>query len=316
MAGPPLAYSLPAFYPDAYQDVPRKLEYLCELGFQWVTLHPTYAVHDDVSPQIDPSGPDVAIAVAAARSFGLQVRLEPHLDWFTTLNGGEYDWRRRMYIRPDHAYLEEILSPLAALGPDELTIGSELDVSAYEFADLWDDVAERMKLEGFAVGHKLNHDFRSSRRVIRRELNFEREARGLAPRLPVGFGLRLSQYLRRLDYVAISFYPPREWRLDPRYVIGEFGLGSTDLSQPWYFDADTFRTPEGLAIRRSWYLRFLEWLQTRSGRAACFWTAGHFDVLGVMHPEWRDDAVVDAVREYNQASPYLRYSQPGSSSIS
>jgi hypothetical protein len=207
-----------------------------------------------------------------------------------------------MYVDPMRDYFDIVLSPLAALQPDELTLGSELDVSAYEFADEWTEVAERLSGLGIALGHKLNHDWRSARRQIREELNIERTGRGLRPKLPAGFGWKLRQYLSHVDYVAVSFYPSGRWELDGDYTIGEFGLGSTNITKPWHFDASTFRSADDFALRRDWYVRFLGWLGMRTGRAACFWTAGHFDVLGVMHPQWRDDAIVEAVCAYNAPS--------------
>ena len=210
-----------------------------------------------------------------------------------------------MYLDPSGPYFDRILTPVAELLPDELTLGSELDVSAYEFADRWGECATRLRPLGIALGHKLNHDWRSAREAVRAEGNVERVRRGLLPRGRWGYGRALERYLPLLDYVAVSYYPSSDvWDLDPGFTIGEFGLGSTDVRRPWYFDAATFRTPGDFAIRTAWYLKFLEWLRTRDGRAACFWTAGHFDVLGVMNPEWRDDRIVEAVVDYNtQASP-------------
>lgn len=242
-------------------------------------------------------GPDTAFACGTARELGFRVRIEPHLDWETTLSGGPYEWRRRMYLDPTKAYFDQVLAPLAALAPDELTLGSELDVSVYEFRDQWMEVNRRI-----GGGHKLNHDaLGSARRSIKDEINSERAKRGLDRRwrLPDP-----SSYLDALDYVAVSWYVP-DWRPAPAgCVIGELGLGSTDTLRPWHFDAATFQTPEDFAIRRRWYREALEWLRSvQSPRAACFWTAGHFDVLGIMNPQWRDDNIVEAVRAYNQASP-------------
>ncbi|MBC8164759.1 MAG: hypothetical protein H7Y20_02670, partial [Bryobacteraceae bacterium] len=99
-------------------------------------MHPTYAVRDGEQPEIDVSyGPyNVTETFTIARDLGLKIRLEPHLDWQQTLSGGAYEWRRRMYINPAGRYFEQILAPLAQLKPDEFTLGSELDVSSYEFS--------------------------------------------------------------------------------------------------------------------------------------------------------------------------------------
>lgn len=269
------------------------METLRGLQFRWVTLHPTYPVTDALEPEIGP-GPDTVAAFVIAKELGFAVRIEPHLDFNSTV----YEWRRRMYVDPSKAYLRDVLQPLAALRPDELTLGSELDASAYEFRDEW--IAVRWQL-GIG-GHKLNHDaLGSGRASIKDEINSERAKRGLSRRwrLP-----DIRPYLQELDYVALSWYQP-DWRpLPAGFVVGELGLGSTDISRPWHFDAATFRTAEDFAIRTRWYLEAIDWLQaTDSPRAACFWTAGHYDILGVMNPEWRDDAVVEAVRAYNQASP-------------
>jgi hypothetical protein len=266
---PPLAYSLPAFHPSDWAEAPWWLELLRQFGFGWVTLHPTYIVHDGLRIG---EGPDPAEPLMAARSLGLRVRLEPHLDYESTLTGGPYRWRRDMLVDPAGEYFEKVLGPCAELGPDELTLGSELDDSAAAFPEQWSSVAGR--LAGVRCGHKLNHDWLADDRTI--------------------------EYLKGLDYVALSWYVPDLRPLPDGYVIGEFGLGSADVTRPWHFDAATFDTPEALAVRRAWYLQRLSWLEgTVSPGAACFWTAGHFDVLGVVDERWRDQDVLDAVRLYN-----------------
>ena len=281
---PSLAYSLPAFRPDGYRPAPQWLGTLRELGFRSVVLHPTYAVFEDLRIDVL-AAPSIADAVGAARTLGMAVRLEPHLDWWPTLHGGSYEWRRSMRVDPQGEYFDVVLGPAAALAPDELTIGSELDLSAYEFTSQWEATAERLRGGLSRIGHKVNHDvFASEWRPDKKR--------------------RLRRYLDNLDFKAMSFYPAGEWTLPEGWTIGEFGLGSTDITRPWHFDASTFQTAEDFSIRQDWYLRFFEWLPVSGAiGAAAFWTAGHFDVLGVMHPEWRDDAVLEAVRAYNYASP-------------
>ena len=174
-----------------------------------------------------------------------------------------------MLVHPSGEYLDQVLRPMAELEPDELTLGSELDLSVDAFADQW-SLARGSVQGSAALGHKLNHDWMG--------------------------GEPMLAYLRELDYVALSWYVS-DWRPLPEgYVIGEMGLGSIDASRPWHFDASTFGDDRALALRRDWYLRLLAWLrQQDSPKAACFWTAGHFDVLGIMNRRWRDDAVVEAV---------------------
>lgn len=297
----PLSYSLPAFHPSGYDNVRRWLENLRELHFRWVTFHPTWLVYDESPLRIRPDAPDVTAAVAIAREFGLRVQLEPHLDWERTLTGGPYKWRRSMHVDPAGDYFDIVLAPMAALEPDRLTLGSELDVSVNEFMDEWIQVAIEVagRFPGVIVGHKLNHDALPTRRFT------------------------LGRYLRCLTYVAFSFYPAiefddaagdlvRELRYlagpAPEFAIGEFGLGCTDVTRPWHFDALTFRTPEDFEVRRDYYFRFLEWLETQpyTESPVTFWTAGHFDFLGVLEQPglaaFRDDALRTAVTEYNRLS--------------
>jgi hypothetical protein len=284
----PLSYSLPAFRPDGWDAAAEWLHAVRGLGFSWVTLHPAYAVADTDPPHIETSNvPPVAPVVAEARRLGLRVRIEPHLDFESTLRG-EYEWRRRMLVDPSAEYFQLVLRPLAALLPDEMTLGSELDVSVVRYTREWREVAAELRPLGIALGHKLNHDWDAAAAFMDR--------------------WQVRRYLRLLDYRAVSFYTAEPWSLAGQWVIGEFGLGSTDIARPWYFGADRrFLTELDFAVRREWYLRFFEWLKGREGRAASFWTVGQFDVLGVMDSRWRDDAVVDAVRAYNaaaaQASP-------------
>ena len=247
------------------------------LGFGWVTLHPTFAVIDVDPPAIRSDNvPDAGPVVAEARRLGLRVRMEPHLDFESTLTG-RFEWRKRMMVDPSAEYFDKVLEPLVELTPDELTLGSELDDSAHAFAGQWRDVFDRLEPMGVALGHKLNHDWTWS--------------------------LGLWRYLRKLDYVAVSFYTPEPWRLDEKYVVGEFGLGSTDESRPWYFGEDLrFRSEADFAARRGWYQRFLRWLSGRDGRAASFWTVGQFDVLGLFDPQWLDEGIVASVRDYNDSA--------------
>ncbi len=278
----PLAYSLPAFGASGYDRAEEWLDQLRELGFHWVVLHPTYAVQPDLT--IDaPAVLSIGAVMAHARSLGMQVRLEPHLDWWPTLHGGPYEWRKSMLIDPAGDYWDQVLAPAADLEPDELTLGSELDLSVYRFVDSWSGVAERLG-GGARLGHKVNHD------VFASEWRPDRK-------------WRLRRYLDGLDYKAMSFYMPGEWRIDPGWTIGEFGLGSTDVDRPWHFDAATFATEDAWEVRREWYLQFLDWLPSSgSTGAAAFWTAGHFDVLGVMDPGWGDVKIVEAVRGYLKAT--------------
>jgi hypothetical protein len=293
---PPLSYSLPAFGPAGFADVRKWLDNLRELNFRWVTFHPTWLVYDEMPPRIRPDAPDVYSGVKYARELGLNVQIDPHLDWETTLTGGPYDWRRRMRLDPAGPYFDIVLQPMAALKPDRLTLGSELDVSVYEFTGKWVEVAARF--EAIAIGHKLNHDV------------FER-----------GNGKGLRDYLHRLDYVAFSFYPKIEFEdaagdlvrdlreiagPAPEFVIGEFGLGCTDITKPWHFESSAFSTPEHFEVRRDYYLRFLEWAAAQPYTASpiTFWTAGHYDFLGVLEQPgleaFRDDLLREAVSEYNR----------------
>lgn len=282
----PLSYSLPAFRPDGWDAAADWLGELRALGFSWVTLHPTYAVADIDPPLIRVENvPAVEPVVAEARRQGMRVRMEPHLDFESTLRG-MYEWRRRMLVDPSGDYFDKLLQPLASMFPDELTLGSELDVSVVEFSREWREVAARLRSTGIALGHKLNHDWDGAAGFFGRR--------------------RVERYLGELDYRAVSFYTAEPWELGEDWAIGEFGLGSADVNRPWYFGEDRrFASESDFAARREWYLRFLRWLGNREGRAASFWTVGQFDVLGVMDPRWRDAAVVEAVRDYNagQASP-------------
>ena len=319
---PPLSYSLPAFHPDGYRSAPRALDNLRALGFRWVTLHPTWLVYDEAPPRIRADAPDVGAVVRHARALGLRVLLEPHLDWESTLTGGPYDWRRRMYLDPSRAYYDTVIAPMAALEPDALTLGSELDVSLFEFPDRWSELADRFST-GIALGHKLNHDvFHRGRASIRHSLRAERVRHGAAARLRWRTGRAVAAYFRRLDYAAFSFYPDVDFETSareiaeglragsgdappPDFAVGEFGLGCNDPSKPWHFDASTFQTAADFDLRREYYLHFLAWVagQPYTSRPVSFWTAGHYDFLGALEQagqeRFRDEALRAAVAEYN-----------------
>lgn len=322
----PLSYSLPAFQPGGYENAGARLQDLKDLGFLWVTFTPTFLVYDETPMRIDVSrGPgmdELKSAVATARELGIRIQIDPHLDFETTLTGGPYEWRRRMYFSPKDAYLQELLYPLAGLDPDALTLGSELDVSLAACPEEWAEV--RQLIRGIYIGHKLNHDsLDAGSASIRQALNAERVRLGeghvgrLAYRNRVA---KVREYLSTLNYVAFSFYPDttgdakfvesarrirdrlcKSAGKHPCFAIGEFGLGSADLSRPWHCDANTFCTPEALAVRRQYYLDFLDALAAAPDvfgtHPASFWTVGHFDFL---QGAFRDEELRAAVQRYNR----------------
>ncbi len=352
MTNPPLSYSLPAWVPDGYTGYQAWLDDLQSLGFRWVTFTPTYLVYDAVPMRIDVSrGPAIgqlAEAVQYAVESGFQVRMEPHLDFETTLTGGPYEWRRRMYFSPLGQYSDEVVQPLMAMlrgvaRPDtrlEFTLGSELDISTVEFSADW---AQLIQPSGISIGHKINHDSLEVESPILEVLNALRVRRGLVPAARRHYRVKvrdLGAYLGRLDYVAFSFYPKvrgpgaSQFAMDfrrravdlaerlktaagdgPAFVIGEFGLGSSDTSRPYHLDPATFlNKPEAFELRRQYYLGFLEFLRSSKDlvgdRGSAFWTVTYFDFLGVMRSpgmeEFRDDLLRQSVQEYNeeiQASP-------------
>jgi hypothetical protein len=280
-------------------------------------------VNDGTELRIDSaSAPSLVEAIEAARHYGFDVTIEPHLDWVATLTGGPYEWRRRMHLDPSAQYFDDVLGPLSLLRPDSLTLGSELDVSLVEFPEQWAEVGAAFP--DISVGHKINHDFFDAGRA---PLNEERTRRGLKKTGWLDFRDRIAsvkEYLKQLEYVSFSFYPgaPSEAdyeisferlarrlarRVGPGFAIGEFGLGSTDFERPWHFDSSTFQTPAQRALRVRFYVAFLGWLkQQENVQAATFWTAGHFDILGVMDPQWGEATIRDLVESYNYASPYVR----------
>jgi hypothetical protein len=341
MQNPPLSYSLPAWTPDGYSNYRAWLDDLKALGFAWVTFTPTYLVYDRVPMRIDVSrGPafgQLAEAVQAAVAAGFHIRMEPHLDFETTLTGGTYEWRRRMYFSPLGPYSDEIVQPLlkllrAAAKPStkmEFTLGSELDVSLVEFSAEW---AKLIAAGPVSLGHKINHDSLEPNSPIRDALSAVRVRRGLPPAGRSDYRAKvrdLSAYLSQLDYVAFSFYPNvrgpgadqfaaafRDRAVElrgrlpagPAFAIGEFGLGSADTARPYEFDPSTLlNTPGALELRRAYYLGFLDFLrQSRDlvrGRASSFWTVTHFDFLGALNwpgnEPFRDDILRQAIYEYN-----------------
>jgi hypothetical protein len=218
-----LNYSLPGYRAEAYADWRPALDNLRALGFQWMTLTPTFWVEDETPLRIDltqsPSFDRMRDAALYAASVGMSVKFDPHLDFGTTLGSNPvFDWRRRMYFDPSLAYHEQVISPLAgilrdvrAAGVDAaLTLGSELDVSLVEFPDGWNTVRRQASGFGIQLGHKINRGSLLFDPEILTALNNERGRLG-----KTGWGRddfqRLSRaafaYLGSLDFVSFSFYP-------------------------------------------------------------------------------------------------------------
>lgn len=344
-----LSYSLPGFSPGEYYESTQWLLDLKDLGFPCVTFTPTYLVYDELPMRLDPArGPKfdgLARAVGFALEAGLAVQVDPHLDWESTLTGGPYEWRRRMYFNPFESYFEQIIAPIAGLlwsaGAERcaLTLGSELDVSLVEFAPQWAAIADSIRgaAPKLALGQKLNGDSLDAGESIRTDLNAERKRRGLPAVSRSAYTRQVRQiglYLRDLDFVSFSFYPtvpphsdmPRVFDIEarrlraklhdaagdkPQFRIGEFGLGSSDTTRPWYFDAKTMLGPDGSLdekvreVRRRFYtglLKGLEGLGGDVGRVS-FWTVAQYDFLGVLGNDvYRDDVLRAAVHSYNEAT--------------
>ncbi len=300
-ANPPLSYSLPAWQPGGYRDAKLWIDNLSALGFRWVTFTPTYLVYDETPPRLDISrGPSLAELRAAAEyaaTEGMSIKLEPHLDFETTLTGGPYDWRARMRISPLGPYAETVLIPLLDLPCAALTLGSELDVSVSEFPDHWAALGKSLRGPGRpSFGHKLNHDSKWK---------------------------KARPYIEALDWVSFSFYPKIKASGDiakqirkhaermasdvHSFSFGEFGLGCADLTRPWHTDAASFRATGAMETRRQYYLAFLQFLRTAGGlvrdRPSAFWTVAHCDFLGALQwpgaEAFRDDKLRQAVMEYN-----------------
>lgn len=300
----PLAYSLPAWHPGGYRDAQLWIDDLRSLGFRWITFTPTYLVYDEMPPRIDvsrgPSLTELRAAVEYAVACGMSVKLEPHLDFETTLTGGPYDWRARMRISPLGAYTDDVILPLLNLPCSALTLGSELDVSVCEFAADWERLAETVRGRGSTLGPALGHNLNPG-----------------AKRAPA------REYIDSLDWVSVSFYQkisaaryiaPQLRRHAEQvarglhgFTIGEFGLGSADLSRPWHCDAASLLVPGAMHVRRRYYLAFLEFLRGAvdlvGDRPSAFWTVDHCDFLGALRfpgsELFRDDELRQAVADYN-----------------
>lgn len=191
-------------------------------------------------------------------------------------------------------------------------------------------------------GHKINYDhaFRS-----RKFLEYVHKlAQKLAPTNDDFKNLAVHEgtYFASLDYLALSFYPnmrdakisDKEWKEAPSNdktekiadefanqfnkfygpfnglpnvtpEIGEFGLGSTDVSKPWSGEnSNSLDTPEGKNVRLNYYKGFLQFLKKNSKNfklkkqscfifsPATFWAVGTFDPL-------IDDNLKKTIKEYS-----------------
>jgi hypothetical protein len=409
---PPLAYSFPSFCPEDYDQYLSVLEQLRSYGFRWVTFTPAYQVKERIPAgsaldylEIDatrtPALETIRAAVLHAVKLGFHVKLEPHLDWETTLQGELIDWRRRIYLRPDSAGyakiviepLAEILSEAARTDPGScfiLTLGSEIDVSLLEFAEGtggWSALLARLQHRRaicrldqplrLAFGQKINHDTLEWSDALWDSLNQERGLRSGPPVKPEEHSAKIDsvyRYLNNLDHVSVSFYPRMDFRKsdghiadlswwmepaseahiravaatfqgkfrqisqvlkqaigdDASLTIGEFGLGSIDVSHPYKVKPETFTNRRGTMeqpereLRRKYYLGFLSFLRSNPElfqvrNEACFplnpvtfWTVSYFDFMDALSQKYRvrenddaaetfkDELLIEEVMKYNR----------------
>jgi hypothetical protein len=262
---PPLSYALAATRPGELTRLISRLPDLTRLGFRWITLMPTWLVVDETPARIDltrsPELAEIADAVTAAVEAGFNLKLEPHLDWESTLTGGPYDWRRRMYVAPHEAYADAVIAPLfgmaveaAASGAEcAFTLGSELDVSVAEFAPEWEALYRALapRARGVSLGHNINHDSLNPGTDIRKPLNSERARRGLPLldwRAHRERTLEVHRYLSRLDYTGFSFYPDaRAGRSDAWWRTATTQMQVRIISRAFQKDAQTLTS----RLRRS-----------------------------------------------------------------
>lgn len=411
---PPLAYSFPSFCPEDYDQYQKVLEKLQSYGFRWITFTPAYQVKERVPArsasdylEIDttktPPVETIRAAVFYAVKLGFHVKLEPHLDWETTLQGRLTDWRRRIYLSPDSeppGYARMVIEPLieilaeaARIDPSScfiLTLGSEIDVSLLEFAEgpeSWSALLERLQrlrsVYGLdpplrlAFGQKINHDTLDWSEALWDSLNQERGRRSGPPLKREGLSAKIDsvyRYLNNLDHVSVSFYPrmtfrkttghiaDRSWWMEPTcdahiqdvavtfeekleqisqvlkeatgddasLTIGEFGLGSTDVSHSYKVKPESFTNRRGVMeqperdLRRKYYLGFLNFLRSnpelfKARHTACFplnpvtfWTVSYFDFMDALNQKYRvrknddaaetfkDELLIEEVVKYNR----------------
>jgi hypothetical protein len=418
---PPASYSIPSFRTGDYASVPEQLDKLATMGFKWVTFTPTYEVKEvkhtansDLNDVFNPfvrlwrflfGQPTITLhylelndgqtplaelkkAILSAIKKGFNVKIEPHLDWASTLSGtSEKDWRMTMYFDPVDAktlsgsYEEKIITPILNIieeaekitrpsGANKpcyaLTLGSELDVSLYAFVSGWEEMKTRAQrrrkslgLENprrLSIGHKLNYDVFDTNGALRRHMpnvRAEWNEPKVTPKEWQLWGQAIMGYLRDLDYASFSFYPPIahlvpsgfDWTKDSDPAshekiaeifkdhakalrdklgkkvpldVGEFGLGSTDLSEPYGDHPEEFVTPDGSSFKtnhdaqakRRLYIKAMakfmadnkSWFEAVGKTDCCnylpatFWTVKHYDFLGI----WDYDIQVGPKSEEGQ----------------
>jgi hypothetical protein len=292
------------------------------LGFRSVTLVPTFAVREPFEIKLDYTPPLATIRAVLmhALALGLHVKLEPHIDWQSTLDG-RGEWRGLMHFNPVGDYSDRVIAPMRTLALEakavyperrvSLTLGSEVDRSVREFPDAWMEVRGSAAAQGVEIGHKLNHDAASA--------------------------IFATRYLASLDYVSFSFYPririwrPREWWLSPQpdeelkilvdafecratelqrklphgpeFQIGEFGLGSADVEHPYKLDPEFFLDLDAgrRELRRKYYAAFVDSVsRLPAAGLATFWSAGYFDFLGVFESRYKEESLISLVEDYNR----------------
>lgn len=258
---PALSYSYPSYKMTDYDGYITVINKLIAFGYQWITFTPAFMVTENGTRlKIDISRTPIdklEQAVEYAAENGLHVKLQPHLDWKSTLDSDkEEDWRQRMYFNPDTAgdltpygqtvieSMLEIIIKAASSHPDScfaLTLGSELAVSLVEFStgkESWSSLIDRMKglrsinvggdTDRLSFGHKLNHDTLGWGNEIRERLNAERKKRNLSAVSSNTYKRQqkeVAKYLGQLEFVSFSFYP---------FVLFKSGDGKLLRKNWWY----------------------------------------------------------------------------------
>jgi hypothetical protein len=228
---PLVGVSWAAFQPEDYAHPERHLDTVRRLGFEVVTLVPTYtyAGLNHIEHRSAPSFDALSDAIAAALTLGLRVVVKPHLDppmyqyKFDALSTSNRSWRAqcpwRGYFDVDpmsDAYLDGLMVPTldaieraleragtspAHADPVRLDLGSELMNSTVHQPQRWFELAARMRhelqrrgLEGRVhLSHNFSHHFQIAEDFVLRMDAAARRA--LARYIEALDGLALSQYM-------------------------------------------------------------------------------------------------------------------------
>lgn len=278
----------------------------------------------------------LAKAFGRAVELGMDVAVLPHydpagevLEWRNLYRFDPFEERRgysyaTAVIDPTIEALRRVAKPTTRI---QFSLSGEMGRSLFEHPAAYRRLAKRVRdwlgdwpLE---VGVSLNHSgvtgeyepTADERREVQALINdcdflgFSNYSPFKLPPSPEQFGDSCQKLLDELAALSITLPDGTPMQFTEIGLGGHRADPASAAAKPWEGGATARRSPWELEpmtqLRRDYHAALLDFLRTQPGprrvSAAYFWSQGPWDPQGIDQPRFADEAIIEAIREHNEA---------------